>query len=100
MGIKDKQDGEYYSIEPVKVTSSETGIRNGKEREAEERNGYFMGEREGEEILGPRAVRRKIEKNFHLGSVGRLDRGRIAVKWRGKGVERVGGRAWALRSSW
>lgn len=72
-----------------------------KEREAEEKKDHFMGEREREreENWGPHAVRRKIERNFHLGSVGLgswSDRGEAA--WKGR--IRVGGRVWALRSSW
>lgn len=98
VGIKDKQDGEYYSIEPVKARDENRNGSKGK-RSGREEGSFYGRVREREENWGPRAVRRKIERNFHLGSVGLgswSDRGEAA--WKGR--IRVGGRVWALRSSW
>lgn len=71
-------------------------VRKERERKEEE-NDRFMDERGRKRGRRKFGVRREIEKKFSIGSV----RGRIRgeAEWR-RACASVGGRAWALRSSW
>lgn len=67
----------------------------GKRKKGRGERSFYGREREKERRKF--GVRREIEKKFSIGS----DRGRIRgeAEWR-RACASVGGRAWALRSSW